>query len=503
MIGDRSAEIGGVVIVAGWNLEVVYFVYGLAFFSMGLAVWLERGRASDTRLRRALQPLAMFGLVHGCQEWLDMFQHLGSFPTTLIESNAWRAFALGVVTLSLLPLVAFGALLFANTPERRNRVLSIPLALALIWGTGIAIMATTAPVDAALYRMLNVWTRYTLGVPGALLAAAGLTLQQRAFRRVGMSSFGRDSLWAAIAFFWYGAVGQVFVGASALPPSNVINQDLFLAWFGIPIQIFRAGCAVCIAVFIIRFLRSFEVESQTQIAALQAARLQELQRREAHRGELLQRVVEAQEAERQRVARELHDATGQSLTALGLGLRSVVPLLNQDATAAAQRLGKLETLTTDALDELRHIIADLRPSHLDDLGLASALRWYAKEVEARVALRIDVEVTGPERPLDPAVRIALFRMAQEAIANTVKHSGATLARLSLSFPPRSVRLSVEDNGHGFDTDTHADPARPTWGLLGMQERAALLHGRCDVDSRPTVGTRVEVVIPDSTKENGS
>jgi two-component system sensor histidine kinase UhpB len=147
------------------------------------------------------------------------------------------------------------------------------------------------------------------------------------------------------------------------------------------------------------------------------------------------------------------------------------------------------------LDELRRLIADLRPSHLDDLGLAATLRWYAKDVEAHTPLRIDVAVSGEERALNPSVKIALFRVAQEALTNVIKHSGAQDVWMRLNYNEEHVRLQVEDNGCGFAADGHAYASRPAWGLLGMQERAALLNGRFTVHAAPGQGTRVEVVIP--------
>jgi signal transduction histidine kinase len=219
------------------------------------------------------------------------------------------------------------------------------------------------------------------------------------------------------------------------------------------------------------------------MAELHAARLAETERREAQRNEFLRRVVAAQEAERQRIARELHDATGQSLTALSLGLRGAATALELDKAVTHQRLEALETLTNQTLAELRHLIADLRPSHLDDLGLASALRWYANELEARTPLQIGVNVSGQERELSPTRKITLFRIAQEALTNVVKHGGATQASVDLGYSSHAVRLSVEDDGQGFDTQL-PNTTRPTWGLLGMRQRAALLNGRCEIYSRP-------------------
>ena len=109
-----------------------------------------------------------------------------------------------------------------------------------------------------------------------MLAAIGLVAQQRAFRRAGLIRFGQDSLWASISFGWYSLVGQLFTQASSLPPSNFLNENLFLEVIGFPIQTLRAVTAIFAAVFVIRFLRAFQVESDHKIAELQEARLQEV-----------------------------------------------------------------------------------------------------------------------------------------------------------------------------------------------------------------------------------
>jgi signal transduction histidine kinase len=308
-----------------------------------------------------------------------------------------------------------------------------------------------------------------------------------------MEQFGRAALLAAIAFALYGLLGQTFVRASLLPPSTVVNQDLFLRTFGFPIQLLRAGAAVVSAWAVIRFLRSFEVETQRKIATLQEAQLHEAQRREALRGELLKQIVSAQEAERQRIARELHDVTGQSLTAIGLGLRGISHTLRQDTDKAAENVRQLEGFVARTLDELQHLIADLRPSHLDDLGLPAALRWYAGEVQNRVPLSITVDINGEPCPIDPAANTALFRVAQEALTNVVKHAQATKATVRLSYLPNVVILQVEDDGCGFDV--RAQTQRPAWGLLGMEERATLLGGHVTIQSQPGRGAQIEMMIP--------
>jgi len=206
-------------------------------------------------------------------------------------------------------------------------------------------------------------------------------------------------------------------------------------------------------------------------------------------------VVGAQEAERQRIARELHDETGQTLTAIGLGLRGAATILHQDVDKAAHNLRELEVLAARSLDELQRVIADLRPSHLDDLGLAAALRWYAEAVQGRAPLEVAVEVIGEPQEIPSVVSTALFRVAQEALTNVIRHSEANYALVVLEFCSSTVRLRVEDNGRGFDPGVLRNPARPSWGLLGIEERAHLLGGTLEVRSVPGEGTTIEVVVP--------
>ena len=472
----------------------IYFVYGLAFFSMGLLVAVEGGRASDVRLRRALPPLAGFGVVHAAHEWMEMYVLMGH-PTELELSIIW-AIQLATLAFSFISLAAFGSFLLADTEVARRLLLLIPIGLQAIWVFGLY-QFRGQYAGQELWDVADTWTRYTLAIPASLLTAIGLVVQQRAFRRSGLIRFGQDALWAAITFGWYGLFGQFFAKNTPLFPSNIINQETFANLFGFPIQMFRALTAVAAAIFVIRFLRAFQVETERKIAELQAAQLEESQQREIMRGELFRRVVAAQEAERQRIARDLHDETGQSLTAIGMGLRGLAGKLSSRNRGALDTLHKLETLTADSLRELQRLMTDLRPSHLDDLGLSAALRWYAARIQEHSSLHIRVDIHGEECDLDDAMKITIFRIIQESLNNIIKHSQATHVNIHLQFEEKSVRITVFDNGIGFDRDHVQErrTSRPSLGLAGMEERAALLGGTVTIQSRPGYGTEVEALIP--------
>ncbi len=478
---------------------LIYFFYGLAFFSMGLLVMIEGGRSSDARLRRALRPLAAFGLVHAATEWIEMIEAVALLGGSAIP-NWLFILRLAMLAFSFLSLAAFGSYLLVVSRTAWRLILLVPLGLEAVWVIGLILLKGHFAVPV-LWDVADVWTRYSLAIPAALLAAVGLIIQQRVFRKARLVAFGRDALWAAVAFGWYGLVGQLFVRATPLPPSNLINQDLFSNLFGIPVQLFRAALAVLAAFFVIRFLRAFQVEIDRQIASLQAARLKESKQRETLRCELYKRVVTAQETERQRIARELHDETGQALTAIGMGLRGMVSTVRtSDVEHANKTLRHLESLTMHSLNELQRLIADLRPSHLDDLGLSSALRWYAGDVQERTQLHVRVEVQGPEQPVSSAVKTALFRIAQEALTNVVKHAVAENAIITLIFGLETVRVIVRDDGQGFDVGTAGSVLRPSWGLIGMEERASLLGGKFEIRSHSGEGTTVEVSIPNQPEE---
>ena len=472
----------------------VYFIYGLAFFSMGLLVAVEGGRASDVRLRRALPPLAGFGFVHATHEWIEMYVLMGH--TSNFEISILWGIQLATLAFSFISLAAFGSFLLADSENARRLILLIPIGLQAIWVFGLYSFRGQY-VGQILWDVADTWTRYTLAIPASLLTAIGLIVQQRAFRRSGLIRFGQDALWAAITFGWYGLFGQFFAKATPLFPSNVINQQTFADLFGFPIQLFRALMAVAAALFVIRFLRAFKVEADRKIADLQQARLEESQQREIMRGELFRRVVAAQEAERQRIARDLHDETGQALTAIGMGLRGLSGKLSARNKNALHTLHKLETLTADSLQELQRLMTDLRPSHLDDLGLSAALRWYSTKLQEHSSLHSRVDIHGEECDLDDAMKITIFRIIQESLNNVLKHAQATNVNIHVHFEEKDVRISVFDNGVGFDRDQvqQRRTNRPSLGLAGMEERAALLGGTVSVQSRPGYGTEIEALIP--------
>jgi PAS domain S-box-containing protein len=212
--------------------------------------------------------------------------------------------------------------------------------------------------------------------------------------------------------------------------------------------------------------------------------------------QLMQQLVEAQEAERGRIVADLHDLVGQNLSALGVLLEVVRGEAPRGLTAQlSDTLADMGRLIDETVRVTRDLMTDLRPPVLDDYGLVPALEWYAQEFAARSGLRIRVEGAPLEPRLTGDAELALFRIAQEALANAAKHSGAAKVRIAVARSDGGVRLVVEDDGRGFaDPQGARAERRGGFGLPAMRERAAALGGSLRVEF-PGAGTRVVAEVP--------
>lgn len=207
--------------------------------------------------------------------------------------------------------------------------------------------------------------------------------------------------------------------------------------------------------------------------------------------------IKAQEEERRRVARDIHDGPAQVMANAIMRLEIVEKLIIEDPPRASQELKELRKTITEGLREIRRIIFDLRPMILDDLGLAPALRRYVNDFSARHGLAVEMNVLGKETRVDPVIELALFRIVQEALHNVRKHALASKAVVTLGYGASVIGASVEDDGKGFDMAavSRGLAKAEKFGISGMRERAKLLGGSVDIDTAPGRGTRVTVRIP--------
>ncbi len=212
----------------------------------------------------------------------------------------------------------------------------------------------------------------------------------------------------------------------------------------------------------------------------------------------VQLITRAQEEERRRLARELHDDLSSSLLLLIHRLDLLIP--NNRTKQLTPMKKKLEELRSQAVEALQHVrtyVQDLRPRILDDLGLAASLEWMAEDMHKNYSIQTTVKVTGKEVPLPGDVQLHLFRIAQEALSNTRQHASASLVTITLEYSKETITMIVRDNGCGFVVPTRLEEMASSGhlGIMGMAERAKLLNGTLEIVSSPDNGTEVITTLP--------
>lgn len=480
----------------------VFLVYGLAFYTMGFALALQSGYPLGNRaVERGVVALAAFALMHGLHEWVEMFLLI---VTRVYGYTAPLAVGIGrvaVLVASFTLLSVAGCCLLCRREGGRARSIMVTVLLVIFLAGLAVIFYRHGPGWPGVLGAADAWARYSLGVTGAVLAGAGLIRRGQAYREASRSIV-RGFVVAGGALIAYGVIGQTAPAPSALFPSTVYNSQVFAEVVGFPVQLVRALAAVTATAGLIVALRGVEAERRRALQAALDAKLaaqalaeQEMARREVLQKELLRRTVTAQEDERARIARELHDQTGQTLTALAYR----VAALDTGRALTPEAIGSLKELTNQALADLRGLVTDLRPPQLDDLGLVAALHWLADQMRVRLDFDVVVKVEGQRQRLSPAVETSLFRIAQEALTNAARHAGAGSAMVRLVFARGRVTVEIVDEGVGFDVaavqpETHA-AGHEAWGIFGMAERAELVGGRLELHSERGVGTTVRVNVP--------
>ncbi|WP_352418840.1 sensor histidine kinase [Proteiniborus sp.] len=214
------------------------------------------------------------------------------------------------------------------------------------------------------------------------------------------------------------------------------------------------------------------------------------------------KIIEAQEEERMRVSREIHDGPAQSMANVVLKAELCEKLLSIDINQSKQELGNLKDIVRNSLKDIRKIIFDLRPMSLDDLGLIPTIKRYTDNFIEEIGINVEVLVLGEQEAIKPIIEIACFRIIQEALNNISKHSKAKDVLIKIEQNMDKLSIVIKDNGIGFEMDKqNRNPRVSGFGLIGMKERAELLGGKLDIVSVPGEGTKIILSIPLERKDD--
>lgn len=464
------------------NETLILFGQGLVFFSLALAVWLQRRRATRLTLTSSLVWLAAFAFAEALAVWGRAFIPIqGSYmdPEVITALEVLRTM---VQVTAFLFLAQFGVRLMGWSLLVRR---SVTAASILIAG---AVVTTTALVAGSRGWAIADWdsatvaaARYALLIPAAVLSAVGLWRQRTELAAAGIAGIKPYAATAAGVLAVYAVVGGLIVAPGPLSPGGIGDSDGWFDLTGFPLEMLQAVTGLALAVLAVKLLEIFDAEANQRLEALDRAR--------------------AIAEERARFRRDLHDGTIQSIYAAGLHLESV-------AIRCADPLvrGEVREVVTDlnaVTDGIRDYIRALAqpPATADGIatGLAELTQRFADETGRQAAFRVDgAAVAGP---LPEEAGQHLEQILREALSNTARHAGACNVQVILAFGPDELDLVVVDDGRGPDVARFGKGEGQ--GLRNMRERARRLGGRVQIEPAPGGGTRVVLAVPlDSEEPDG-
>ncbi len=454
------------------NRVIVLSVYGQVFFVLGLAIAVQSWRHSRLALARSLKWLAAFGFIHAMHEWGNVFIPIqeGYMPAAIVELMVGAQVLL--LAISFACLFQFGLEMLRPLPEGQQWLRFLPSA-ALAGFTIAAVGPTTGVSDVQEWHRLNsIWARYLMCFPGALLAAYGLWGKARELTAPMYSPSVKHALrLASFALASYAVVGGLVGPPGGFFPASWLNGVQLERITLVPVEVYRSACGLLLAVSVIRMLEVFREELDRRLAAMEE--------------------VQMLASERERIGRELHDGTVQTIYAAGLLLRSIEKdVAGPDVPQVAERLHQSTELLDQAVADLRGHIGLLRaPS--STRSLVTGLREVATARHLRSLINVEIEDNLPvTQVIDPASVGHLLAIAGEVLSNVVRHAGATHVLVSVASVDDYLRMVIRDNGRGLPGDFVTG-----YGLRNIRDRARMLGGEVALESEPEGGTTVTVEVP--------
>ena len=458
------------------NWIIMYFVYGLVFFVIGLVTGLQWRRRSDLELARPLPWLAAFGIAHGFYEWGYVFIPLQALYLDEAVVQVMVITHLLLLAVSFFFLFQFGVELILPLLPRYRWLRAVPVTVLLLWGVAVALRGMLAQdPPTVLVAIGEGWSRYLLCFPGALLSCIGLFHQADQMREMDLPRIANYLTGAAIAFLAYALFAGIIVPTSPIFPASAVNYTLLQQTIQIPPPVFLSLSGLAMAFFVVRSLEVFQVEAERRMAEMERAQLLAV--------------------DRERIGRELHDGIIQNIYAAGLGLEEAYHLVTDDPTKTRQQIRRVMETLNRTIEDTRRYIFDLRMAE-QNRELETVLEELVQELRLDTLLDVNLEVVGQRCCwLDSAQVAHVTQIAREALSNVVKHAGATEATVSLHYLGSTTQLTVTDNGRGIAFGTSGNGNRQGQGILNMRERARLLKGDLVLDNNPGQGLRLQLTVP--------
>ncbi len=452
------------------NTIIVQFIYGLAFFVLGLAIALQSVHSSRLELARSLGWLAAFGFVHAFVEWGDLFIPLQRSYLDLEYIKDLQYLHLLLLGVSFACLFEFGVVLLEARRHREWPHIMVAGLLATWFFVTFFPLRSLITDFQSWYNAGNALARYFIDLPGGLLAAYALRAHTfRYIRPMNVPRIVGAMQTAGVSLAVYALAAGLLVPPVGFFPGNWLNSDTFSRIFVVTPPIVRATIGLVIAISTIRALEIFDVETARQIEAVEEQQLLA--------------------SERERIGRELHDGALQKVYTAGLLVQSAKKLVPAESPVEG-RLATAAGVLNDAIADLRQNLGELRPPKRAAEPLDQALRELAADPRFGSLVRIDLNLNVPPSEGLTSDRSAhILAIVQEALTNGVRHAQARHIEITARPQDGRLILSIRDDGTGIPP--HVAQGH---GLRNMRERAALLQGTLEIQPMDR-GTSIILDIP--------
>ncbi len=449
------------------NHTLVYFVYGLVFFVLGIVVLLQTRTYSRLHLARSLPWLGWFGILHGFNEWGEIFIpiQVGMMGDHFFSIYDFIQHVL--LAVSFASLFQFGIDLLRPSTKSWRWIRLIPMIVLITWAIGPFILGYIfTPNVEDWHGFAKATTRYMLCIPGSILSGIGLIRQVKSqIAPMKVARIGRMLYIAAGALFAYGFFAGLITPKANIFPATILNADWLLKTFYAPPPVFRSLCGMILLLAIVRALEVFNIETDRMIRGMEEAQVIAI--------------------ERERIARDIHDGALQQVYASGLLAQSLQKRLEGKA---AQETGQLVLTINQAIDQLRAFLPQLKPDPRS-IDLMGALTPVIEEAKRNISVKTEWK-THEMPALTPDQTSHLTAFVSEALSNVIRHSKSDVVELRFGCENHHLIIEIEDQGEGITAQ-----AEPGYGLKNMRDRVRLLGGILTINSPTGKGTLVRLNIP--------
>ena len=458
------------------NEIIFFFLYGQVFFVVGLAIIWQSRQHSRLALTESLPFLAVFGIVIGLAQWGNVFIPIQAtyLPGKLIA--ALEFVQVSLLALSFAALMRFGLQLMTPDQVPQAWATWLPVGLLIVWEVTLvgSWLLRLAP-DEILLTCWEVIARYFLAGPAALIAAFGIQRHiQHEIKPLKLPRIERFLHMASLSLVALALLTGLIVPDALFFPASVLNYGLLDRTIGVPIQVFRSLFGLLLAYSVIRALEIFRIETAQTLE-------------EAGRTRVLV-------ADRERIGRELHDGTIQSIYAAGLMLESASYLIDDSPDEAKEKLSSVMKSLNNTIQEIRRYIFDLRGApEIESRELEEGISKMLRDLRVNTLLSVDFDVDGNDpHVLTAERRQHILGIVREALTNISRHAQAKRVVVRVQWGVDALRLRIADDGIGM-TDLPNDGRGH--GLRNIRERTMLLGGRLTIGGQPSRGVVIDLEVP--------